>query len=77
MSSAWPLAAQARQPRARVIGFLWPGTAPPASPRMKSFRQGLQSCFGSIVFEQFRPHGRTSIVIQAFSYRSLLTISSI
>jgi putative ABC transport system substrate-binding protein len=25
----------------RKIGLLWPGTAPPASPRMESFRQGL------------------------------------
>jgi putative ABC transport system substrate-binding protein len=40
---AWPLAASA-QPGRRVptIGLLWPGAAPPASPRMESFRQGLR-----------------------------------
>src|SRR5262245_38169512 len=41
---AWPLAARAQQaesiPR---IGLLWPGDAPPASPRMESFRQGLRA----------------------------------
>jgi ABC-type uncharacterized transport system substrate-binding protein len=42
VAAAWPLAARAQQPRARVIGVLWPGTAPPASPRMESFRQGLR-----------------------------------
>ena len=41
-AAAWPLAARAQQPRARVIGVLWPGTTPPASPRMESFRQGLR-----------------------------------
>jgi len=41
--STWPLAARAQQrPRVRVIGVLWPGAAPPASPRMESFRQGLR-----------------------------------
>jgi putative tryptophan/tyrosine transport system substrate-binding protein len=41
--AAWPLAAHAQQagsiPR---IGVLWPGDAPPVSPRMESFRQGLR-----------------------------------
>jgi putative tryptophan/tyrosine transport system substrate-binding protein len=41
-AAAWPLAARAQQPRARVIGVLWPGTTSPASPRMESFRQGLR-----------------------------------
>src|SRR5262245_13289409 len=40
----WPLAAHAQQagsiPR---IGVLWPGDAPPVSPRMESFRQGLRA----------------------------------
>ena len=43
-AAAWPLAARAQQaesiPR---IGLLWPGDAPPASPRMESFRQGLRA----------------------------------
>jgi putative ABC transport system substrate-binding protein len=43
-AAAWPLAAKAQQgettPR---IGLLWPGDAPPASPRMESFRQGLRA----------------------------------
>ena len=42
--AAWPLAAHAQQagsiPR---IGVLWPGDAPPVSPRMESFRQGLRA----------------------------------
>src|SRR5262245_30219261 len=41
---AWPLAAHAQQagsmPR---IGVLWPGDAPPVSPRMESFQQGLRA----------------------------------
>src|SRR5215470_4620558 len=42
-SAAWPLAARAQQhSRIRVIGVLWPGATPPASPRMESFRQGLR-----------------------------------
>src|SRR5262249_45879142 len=40
--ATWPLAAHAQQPRTRVIGVLWPGTTPPTSPRMESFRQGLR-----------------------------------
>jgi putative ABC transport system substrate-binding protein len=43
-AAAWPLAAHAQQagniPR---IGVLWPGDAPPVSPRMESFRQGLRA----------------------------------
>jgi putative ABC transport system substrate-binding protein len=42
--AAWPQAAHAQQagsiPR---IGVLWPGDAPPVSPRMESFRQGLRA----------------------------------
>jgi putative ABC transport system substrate-binding protein len=43
-AAAWPMAALAQQagsvPR---IGVLWPGDAPPVSPRMESFRQGLRA----------------------------------
>jgi putative tryptophan/tyrosine transport system substrate-binding protein len=39
---SWPLGARGQQLRARVIGLLWPGTIPPASPRMESLRQGLR-----------------------------------
>jgi putative ABC transport system substrate-binding protein len=43
-AAAWPIAAHAQQagsvPR---IGVLWPGDAPPVSPRMESFRQGLRA----------------------------------
>jgi putative ABC transport system substrate-binding protein len=40
---AWPLAARAQQGvRVPKIGVLWPGAAPPASPRMESFRQALR-----------------------------------
>jgi ABC-type uncharacterized transport system substrate-binding protein len=43
-AAAWPVAAHAQQagsiPR---IGVLWPGDAPPVSPRMESFRQGLRA----------------------------------
>ena len=38
----WPLAARGQQAESTPrIGLLWPGDAPPASPRMESFRQGL------------------------------------
>jgi putative ABC transport system substrate-binding protein len=40
-AAAWPLAAHAQQPVR--IGVLWPGDAPPVSPRMESFRQGLRA----------------------------------
>jgi putative ABC transport system substrate-binding protein len=41
---AWPLAARAQQAESTPrIGLLWPGDAPPASPRMESFRQGLRA----------------------------------
>jgi putative ABC transport system substrate-binding protein len=42
-AATWPLTARA-QPGGRMptIGLLWPGTAPPAPPRMESFRQGLR-----------------------------------
>ena len=40
----WPFAARAQQQGESVpkIGVLWPGAAPPASPRMESFRQALR-----------------------------------
>jgi len=42
LGAAWPLAARAQQAESTPrIGLLWPGDAPPASPRMESFRQGL------------------------------------
>src|SRR5262245_22480786 len=41
---ALPLAARAQQGESTPrIGLLWPGDAPPASPRMESFRQGLRA----------------------------------
>jgi ABC-type uncharacterized transport system substrate-binding protein len=41
---AWPLAARAQQGGSTArIGLLWPGDAPPVSPRMESFRQGLRA----------------------------------
>jgi putative ABC transport system substrate-binding protein len=40
---AWPIAARAQQdPRMRRVGVLWPGAAPPAAPRLESFRDGLR-----------------------------------
>jgi putative ABC transport system substrate-binding protein len=42
-AAAWPLAARAQQTGNRAsIGLLWPAAAPPASPRMESFRLGLR-----------------------------------
>jgi putative tryptophan/tyrosine transport system substrate-binding protein len=43
-AAAWPLGARAQQAESTPrIGVLWPGDAPPASPRMESFRQGLRA----------------------------------
>ena len=43
-AAAWPLAARAQQVESTPrIGLLWPGDAPPASPRMESFRHGLRA----------------------------------
>jgi ABC-type uncharacterized transport system substrate-binding protein len=42
-ATAWPLAARAQLSGMPVIGLLWPGDAPPVSPRMESFRQGLRA----------------------------------
>ena len=53
VATTWPLAARAQQSRTRVIGVLWPGTTPPASPRMESFRQGLREA-GMIEEHDFR-----------------------
>jgi putative tryptophan/tyrosine transport system substrate-binding protein len=40
---AWPIAARAQPgPRMRRVGVLWPGAAPPAAPRLESFREGLR-----------------------------------
>src|SRR5262245_45276925 len=42
--AAWPVAAHAQQAESTPrIGVLWPGDAPPMSPRMESFRQGLRA----------------------------------
>ena len=42
-AATWPLTARAQQQGETIpkIGVLWPGGAPPASPRMESFRQAL------------------------------------
>jgi ABC-type uncharacterized transport system substrate-binding protein len=41
---AWPLTARAQQAGSTIrVGLLWPGDAPPVSPRMESFRQGLRA----------------------------------
>ena len=50
---ASPLALRAQQPKTAVIGVLWPGAAPPPSPRMESFRQGLREA-GMIEGRDFR-----------------------
>ncbi len=43
-AATWPLAARAQQAESiPKIGLLWPGDAPPASPRMELFRQGLRA----------------------------------
>jgi len=43
-AATWPLAARTQQSgNSATIGLLWPGDAPPASPRMESFRQGLRA----------------------------------
>jgi putative ABC transport system substrate-binding protein len=43
-AAAWPLRARAQQAGSITrIGLLWPGDAPPVSPRMESFRQGLRA----------------------------------
>src|SRR6516162_8412490 len=42
-AAVWPLAARAQLAGGTAkIGLLWPG-APPVSPRMESFRQGLRA----------------------------------
>ena len=47
-AAAWPLAARAQQGKGvPKIGVLWPGVAPPASPRMESFRLALRQ-FGYV-----------------------------
>jgi putative tryptophan/tyrosine transport system substrate-binding protein len=43
-AAAWPLSARTQQSgNSATIGLLWPGDAPPASPRMESFQQGLRA----------------------------------
>src|SRR5262245_17393685 len=41
-AAAWPLTAGAQPPTVAKIGILWPGTSPPAAPRMESFTQALR-----------------------------------
>jgi putative ABC transport system substrate-binding protein len=44
VAAAWSLEARAQQAGGTAkIGLLWPGDAPPLSPRMESFRQGLRA----------------------------------
>src|SRR5262249_30984826 len=40
---AWPRAARTQAGGISRIGLLWAGGAPPASPRVESFRQGLRA----------------------------------
>lgn len=48
LAAMWPLAARAQQGASiPKIGVLWPGAAPPTSPRMESFRLALRQ-FGYI-----------------------------
>src|SRR5262249_48584381 len=43
-ATALPVMARAQQAGSTTrIGLLWPGDAPPVSPRMESFRQGLRA----------------------------------
>jgi putative ABC transport system substrate-binding protein len=42
-AAAWSLRAGAAGGGCSQIGVLWPGDAPPVSPRMESFRQGLRA----------------------------------
>jgi len=41
-SGDWPVASRAQQSSMAKVGLLWPGPAPPVSPRLESFRDGLQ-----------------------------------
>ena len=42
-AAAWPLPARAQQSADMAkIGFLWPGSSPPGSPRLESLRRGLR-----------------------------------
>jgi ABC-type uncharacterized transport system substrate-binding protein len=41
-AAVWPVVAAAQQPTTAKIGVLWPGTSPPAAPRMESFTQALR-----------------------------------
>jgi putative tryptophan/tyrosine transport system substrate-binding protein len=42
-AAAWPLPARAQQAADMAkIGFLWPGSSPPGSPRLESLRRALR-----------------------------------
>ncbi len=42
-TATWPVVARAQSTNnVRRVGILWPGAAPPASPRLESFRAGLR-----------------------------------
>ena len=42
VAGSWSLAVRAQQASTVKVGLLWPGTDPPVSPRMESFREGLR-----------------------------------
>src|SRR5215467_13058310 len=42
LSGDWPVESRAQQSSMAKVGLLWPGPAPPVSPRLESFRDGLQ-----------------------------------
>jgi putative ABC transport system substrate-binding protein len=48
-TAAWPLTARAQQAGGTAkIGLLWPGDAPPVSPRMEAFAAHCRCCAGVI-----------------------------
>ena len=41
-ATVWSLGVRAQQANTAKVGLLWPGSGPPVSPRMESFREGLR-----------------------------------